>query len=696
MKNSIKMFPLILLYAQVAAVAAADNAAPDTSQWVCKFCEFEEGFSGTLDLGLGYVSEDSFKFGEYNGLNEKGGFLIGNATLRSRGENANYWNVDGSNLGLDTRSLGVGGGKKDKYKLNLQYDELPHYISDSVATPYLGSGSDTLTLPGTWVPAGSTAGMTDLANSLQPVDLETKRTRLGLGVTLDVVRDWEYAVKVRHETKEGMQRIAGTFFFNAAQLVQPVDYVTDQVDASASYTGSKWQARLAYYGSTFNNNNTSLTWDNPYTSTPGVDDRGQIALAPDNEFHQILASAGYSFSDKTRASADIAFGRMTQNQAFLAPTLNSSLAVPALPQSSLDGRVDTLNANLKVASTLTDKLRLNAAFIYDDRNNKTAQAAYPWVTTDQIVNPARTNLPYSFTKSTAKLSADYRATMRSRLSAGYDYETHERTYQEVAKTNEHTLWGKIKTRPLDDLGLIFKLAHADRSNSGYVVVPEISPPENPLLRKYNMASRTRDSAGLRADMSAWQTVNFGFGVDYANDDYSKSQIGLTESRDVTYSADASALLAENTSLHFFLTREKIKSSQAGSQLFSTPDWTGENNDAVDTAGIGVKHALIKNKLDIGADYTKSYSRGEVVVNTGAPDPAFPDLISKLGSVKLYATYRLQDNMSLHGAYWYESYKSENWQLDGVTPDTISNVLALGEQSPSYFVNVVMLSLRYKF
>ena len=86
----------------------------------------------------------------------------------------------------------------------------------------------------------------------------------------------------------------------------------------------------------------------------------------------------------------------------------------------------------------------------------------------------------------------------------------------------------------------------------------------------------------------------------------------------------------------------------------------------------------------------------MTVYTGAPDPAFPDLISKLGSVKLYAKYRIKDNISLNGTYWYESYKSENWQLDGVTPSTISNVLAFGEQPPSYYVNVVMLTVRYKF
>jgi len=694
MKISIKLLPLFILSAQAATAVAADNTAVDTSQWACKYCAYEKGLSGSVDLGLGYVSEDSFKYGEYSGLNEKGGFIIGNAMLQARGENANYWNVDATNLGLDTRTFGVEGGKQGTYKVIIKYDELPHNISDSAVTPYLGSGTDTLTLPGTWVKAGDTAGMTNLASSLQPVDLETKRKRLGLGASLLSVRDWVFAVNARHETKEGTQRIAGTFTFSAAQLVQPVDYVTNQVDVSASYIGSKWQARLAYYGSTFSNNNASLTWDNPYTSAAGAE-KGQLALAPDNAFHQILASAGYSFSDKTRASADIALGRMTQNQEYLAATLNAGLA-QVLPQISLDGRVDTLNANLKVATTLTDKLRLNAALIYNDHDNKTPQAAYPWVKTDQVVQAARTNLPYSFTKSTAKLSADYRATTSTRASAGFDYETNERTYQEVAKTKENTLWGKVNTQARDNIDLMLKLAHADRSNSGYVVIPEISPPENPLLRKYNMASRTRDTAGLRADMSVRQTVNVGLGVDYANDDYSKSQIGLTESKDVTYGVDASALLAKNTSLHVYLTREQIKSNQAGSQLFSVPDWTGENNDTVDTAGIGVKHTLLLNKLDIGADYTNSHSRGEVVVNAGAPDPAFPDLVSKLASVKLYATYRIKDNISLNGAYWYESYKNENWQINGVNPATMLLVLANGEQPPSYYVNVLMLSLRYKF
>ena len=697
MKISKKLLLLLTLSAQVTAAVAADSstgageASVDTSQWKCKFCAFEEGTSGTVDVGLGNVSDDSYKFGEYNGLNEKGAFFVGNASVRSRGEDAAYWNVDASNLGVDTRSVGFEGGKQGAYKMFFKYKELPHFISDSVMTPFSGTGGNSLTLPSGWVPAASTGGMTSLAGSLHGVDLDTKRQRFDVGLSLIPASLWQYGFNVRHEIKDGTQRIAGTFFLNSAQLVQPVDYVTDQVEAFATYNGAKWQARFSYNASIFRNSNDSLKWQNPYGAGTG-----QLGLPPDNLFHQIMASLGFQISDRTRASADIAFGRMTQDENFLAPTTNAGLGAAALPRSSLDGKVNTTNANFKLSSALTDKLRLNAAYAYNDRDNKTAQAAFPWVSTDNFVNPARTNLPYSFKQKTLKLSADYRIVSGVRTSVGFDNDKHERTFQEADETDEKTFWGKVSVRTLGIVDVALKVAHAERDQSGYEVVPGITPPENPLMTKYNMANRTRNTAGFRVDVAATDALNFGLGFDYARDDYPESKLGLTKGRDYNVSGDVTAMLAKKTSMHFFVNHEEITSKQAGSQAYSTADWFAENNDRIDVIGIGAKHTVFDNKLDVGADYSVTRSKGIIKVETGALVPAFPDLVSKLDTFKLYATYRLRDNMSLQGTYWYERYSSDNWMLDGVTPSTISNVLSFGEQPPSYHVNVISLALRYKF
>jgi MtrB/PioB family decaheme-associated outer membrane protein len=663
------------------------------SRWDCDYCVFEQGASGEVEVGAGYVSEDSFKFGEYNGLQEDGAYAIGNARARYRDEGGDYFDLRARDLGLDSRSLDVEGGRQGRYRVFLQYDEIPHYVSDSARTPY--SGNNALSLPAGWVNAGSTAGMTGLSAALHDVDLKTQRKRLGLGLAVNPSRKWETGISFRHERRDGRKAAAGSFFFNAAQLVEPIDYETDELEVSATYTTRKWQSRLAYYGSFFDNDEQSLYWRNAYNPIVAGADAGRRALPPDNQFHQVRLSSAYRLTDSTRLSGDIALGRMEQDESLLAATENPNLAT-ALPRSSAKAKVDTLTADLKVDVAATRKLRLNASWRYNDRDNKTPSDLFGWVTTDAFAAPSRRNLPYSFTDTTAGFGADYRFNRIVRASGGFDYARKERTHQEVDETRENTFWAKLDLDVRDSFDLTLKAAHADRSTSGYDPVAEIVPAENPLLRKFNMANRDRDTVGFRAGFLPHERVTVGLGADFSKDDYSKSAVGLTESRETDVNLDTSVVLTDASSAHVFAGRQTIKSEQAGSQAFANPDWSARNDDTVDSFGIGVRHQLIENRLDVGADYVMSRSTGEVKVNTGAPDPDFPDLTTDLDSVKLYADYLLKKNLTLHAAYWYESYHSKDWMLDGVAPGTTANVISFGQESPDYSVHALMLSLRYGF
>ncbi|HWI15183.1 MAG TPA: MtrB/PioB family decaheme-associated outer membrane protein, partial [Burkholderiales bacterium] len=465
----------------------------------------------------------------------------------------------------------------------------------------------------------------------------------------------------------------------------------------ASYTGQKLQAKFSYYGSLFRNSNNALSWQNPFTGLPGAPATGQLALAPDNQFHQLLASAGYQITDRTRFTGDIAYGRMSQNEAFLASTTNVALGAPALPRASLDGQVNTLNGSLKLNSSVTSDLRFNAAYSHNERDNHTPRATYSGVSTDMFLATARINMPYSFKQDKVNLSADYRLTGATRTSFGLDHDSIKRTFQEAETTRENTVWGKIASRAAENVDLSLKLSRAERRNSGYnaAVVPVV-PMENPLLRKYHLANRTREGIALRADIAATETVNIGLGVSNARDDYSDSVIGLTSGSNFGVNGDISLAVSEDTTLHFFANREVIRSKQIGSQIFSTPDWTGENTDTVDFYGVGLRHALIKNKLDIGADVGQTRTRSEINVLTGAGNPGFPNMTSTLESFKLYATYKLKDNMSLNASFWHDRFDSRNWMFDNVAPGTIPNVLTLGELPPRYSINFVRVSVRYRF
>src|SRR5512138_1700046 len=218
-------YALLLAALVVPLRAAAEEAAAvDTSRWVCKYCTFEEAADLSTTLGAGYVSDDSAKFGEYNGLNEQGGYAVADAEGRYRGKEASWLDLSAADLGLSSRSVDLDGGRQGRWELHLNYWQLQHAVSDTAATPFLGAGKSVLSLPSGWVPAGTTGTMPNLDSSLHGIDLETERRRFDLGGSLTPVQHWSFAVNVRHEEKSGTRGMGGSFVFNDALLPVPVDY----------------------------------------------------------------------------------------------------------------------------------------------------------------------------------------------------------------------------------------------------------------------------------------------------------------------------------------------------------------------------------------------------------------------------------------------------------------------------------------
>jgi MtrB/PioB family decaheme-associated outer membrane protein len=448
----------------------------------------------------------------------------------------------------------------------------------------------------------------------------------------------------------------------------------------------------------FRNDDSALTWQNPFTPlVPGAT-QGQLALPPDNEFHQILGTIGYQIDPKMRVSGELAFGRMKQNDAFLAATLNPNLAVPVLPATSLSGSADTLDAALRLSYAVDERLRLAAAVIHNDRDNNTPSLAWPIVSTDMFVTPGtRINLPYSFTRDQAKLSGDWRGPGSWRVAAGADWDSQHRTLQETSRTNEGTVWGRVRVQPDETLGVEAKLAYSDRNNNNYDIVPSVDPPQNPLMRKYNQADRRRNAASVRADLNVAEGVSIGANVEGTDDDYRNSTVGLTGAHSVSGGVDASAAVGENTRLRGYAQGQIIRSSMNGSQSFSTPDWTGRSKDELTTVGIGITQtALMKGKLDVGADLALMRSDARTTILIGSSSTAFPSAKTERQSLTVFATWRQSEKLSILGSVAYEHYDSTDWHLDGLQPGTVPNLLAFGAQAPNYNVTVVRVAARWRY
>ena len=118
-----------------ARAGAQDVAPPDTSKWKCESCPFAKGHEAEYDVGGAYVSDDAARFGNATGYDEAGGYVVADGTGQYVSDaHRTEWELE--DLGLDSRSVEVEGGKPGTYKYRLDYSELPYRRYDTTQTVF--------------------------------------------------------------------------------------------------------------------------------------------------------------------------------------------------------------------------------------------------------------------------------------------------------------------------------------------------------------------------------------------------------------------------------------------------------------------------------------------------------------------------------------------------------------------------------
>ena len=661
-----------------------------------------------IELGVGYVTDDAYFFGRYNGLQSKGAYLVGDIDARKFNEDGRFWRIRGTNLGLESRYLRLEGGKQGRHKFFLEWDELPNYRNNTGQTPFGGVGTDNLTLP-----SGFSIGPP--VSNLSPFELQTKRERVKAGASFVAKQRWLFDIDFSHENKQGVDAVGGAIatatnqlvrFTNTSLLPEPIDQDTDLVNATLSYAGEDGQLDLTYHASFFDNSYASLTWQDPFNPTTGA---GSMALAPDNEFHQLSLTGAYSLPYRSRLTGVASMGRMTQNQKFQPYTVGGSTST--LPSDSLDGEVWVLNGQLKLSSRPITKLRLNAELRYDERDNQTPVQTYSYVILDEGAGGAVQNNPYSHKKGLFNLDANYRFNAITSLRGGYKYNTIERSKINAGRedTDENTLFAKLKIKPHATVDLELYGEASSRDGSDFIFVVNTYP--NTLMRKYNMADRDRTKAGALINYMATEKLYLGARADYSEDDYTDTQIGLTEASQPTVTLDFSYSPVNNLTTYGYYTWENIQSSQNGKDESSgsgpgsgipTPGlWQADFEDTFDTVGIGAKWTDL-GKWGLGADLLYSKAAGHIEMKHQDPATAedqFPDNLTEMYSIKLWTDYNYSKKLVYKFGYWYEEYLADNWAVDGLEPydpNVVANTLLLGNTTMDYEVRVFTVSASYRF
>jgi MtrB/PioB family decaheme-associated outer membrane protein len=686
---------LVLVATALAPAAHAQQA--DTSKWSCEYCPFEEGYSGDYELGASGVTDDSAYFGNATGYDESGVYLNvdGDGGYNSDTQQVS-WVIE--DLGLDSRYLELDGGNQGKYDYSIAYRELPEIRFFTTDTVFLESGSASLALPAGWQRAPQTSGFTQLDSSLYRRNIEGDRSLLEIGGRYLQSKNLSFSADLRRQERDGVDMIGGPFFFQSSLLPGQYEYTTDEVELGVKYDLDAGYLALGWRLSEFDNDNQALQWENPFISGGGATS-GELAQAPDNTFQQLALSGAYNVAKlRTVLGFTAALGKMEQNEAFLPYTVNPNLNAGTLPESSLDGKVDTTNLAVTLNSRVTNRATVRAAFRYDERDNKTGQYVWTPVITDAFpTNDSITNTAYSYDRSTFNLAGDYKLTDTTSLSAGYEWKEFNRDFQEVTKQTENTGWGGLRWRPNIVFDFDIRGGAGQRDINSYNEELAIELGQNPLMRKYELAFRDRYFGEATATITPEDsTLSLTINGLYAKDDYDQTQLGLTDGDDLHVNADIGWSVSEKISAYLSGGYENFDSSQVGSEQFGAPDWTAKNSDKFYTFGVGMRIRQIAERTDLQLDYIRSDGTSAITVDSASGGYSdFPDLTSTLNYARLKLAYEYSERFDLTASLLYQSFTADDWALQGVGPATIPTVLTLGAKPYDDEQFIIGLGFRYQ-
>lgn len=746
---------LFLLTASALATAAdsTDAAADETSAYRPLALEnrplsqdITTDSGNAARVGLGYTSQDNYMFGEYNGLSQQGVNLIGDLRWQDFHSSDNYWQLSLSDVGLDTRQGELVWGKADQLRFTVGFDSQQQVRNDTGQTPF--RGNVTQYLPDNWVSGQTTGDFANLNDALRDFDRVLNRDKIFVGLDTRINDQWRLQSNLSYEHKEGHQDTGAAIYIDgsgadAVLLRSPVDYATTEFDVGLAYDGDRLHlnGQLAY--SKFNNDDDLLVWQNPYSSFgPNVaypSGIGGMGLAPDNDQTSGRLSGHYLFSPKLRLQFDGAYALAEQNQNYPLYTVNDALVVTVpVPESDFNGAVGTSTANVRLLMNPVNKLNAELFYKLRDRDYDIDRNGYLYVRGDGGNQPgsAQTvyNTDHDLTSQTGGFETSYRLPLHSKLGFEYAYEEIERRNAPVEKTEEDRYTLSYRIRPWPNFSSRVHLGYGDRAADTYEWAQDYyalldtqlinATPDDqryinhPLLMKYYMANRERWESG--ADFTFLPTArwNLNLNLQWRDDDYDKSTLGLTRSEWYRAHFSASYAVSDELSGSVYTGYDRYQADQSSRAFRGGPeknafaiypplpqasdpdqDWDIDSTDDSVTLGVNLQWQFAADKqLKLDYSYVESQAQQAVATQPGGTVAAsdLPDVNTDMHHLQASGIWQMRDNLALQLDYQFYSFKSDDWAWESVQADTIGKVLTFGQTNPNEDIHYLGASVIYSW
>lgn len=692
MKNHHKTdgFRLTCLALALAAAYSPAGAAELDPERAAAIAELASP-SNNVRLGLGAVSDDNRRFGQYSGLQDEGAYAVADLSYRRLDRESGTWlGVYGRNLGLDSRELGVDHYRQGVWRYQLGYSQTPRYEPMVVNTRLGAIGSSQQSIN---------------TETRRPVDLKMTRELVSLGSDYSFGRSNTVRLRYTHEDKEG-ERLFGrgsTGVTPAGQptvteiefLAEPLRRNTQTLELSLSHVGTKLQLSGGYYGTLFVNHAERLDVAGIPGSALNAATNNVPAFTPmsmplSNDSHQAFLSGGYNLSPLTRLAFKTSYTVARQDENLI--TVSHLAAPPASAASSLDGEVVTTLAYFDLTSLEIDRFDLQANLRYEDRDDQTPRRQYLNAQNTagtaaglQLAGMDGTNKPRSWRSLKSKLEAGYQLPANFKLVGSVELDDQERSVPEPFRrvgyreeTDETTSRVEIKRLIADAATGALAYSQARRRGSEYLTdtydlngatagqVP--SNLVNPLL----WADRDRDAWRATLDWVPFDEFSLHFIGELSADRYSGRTLGPRAGDRNYYSFDASYALNSRWQATMFFSRDDTRAkqrTQTNNALGATAvitRWEADLRQRSDALGVGL-HGKLRNGVELGGDlnlYRELAENRMASLTAGSTITPLPNIRYRTTELKLSGSYPLGQNAKFALDYLYQDWKTNDWTWDG--------------------------------
>ena len=692
-----------------APAPGADPAVEDTgSLFAPRWNEVEIGGRWTS------IDGDEARFQRYQDM--RSGLLVDNLRVE---HGTDIWSVQfgADNIGYrDQRFVGTVE-RPGLITVSGMWDQVPQFYSTDTRTPYSPIGGTPIGLDDATQLAIQQRQATSSAYIPQAAQFDMRERRDIGAVTASVTPTRGLDVKTSFTTTKHSGELpwgAGFGFGSDVEVALPFDSRTNDLTVGAEWTSDRAMVRLAYDGSWFDNLEDTLVWDSPLRldAIPGGASQGRMALWPSNTSHTVSAAGYAKFARRTQVTGFFSVGQRSNDEPLLPFTINPAAPQFALPRANTDGQAQIVSANVGLVSRPVTDWRFSARLRRYDYNNETPQALIPqFINYDTSVKVSAVPGPELFEHDRTTLDAEATWTGLSpfAVTAGYTLNGNGYAHRIFESSTEHVV--ALKADAVGNQWLTFRAhyEYADRTGDGLDEESLVHIGEQPQLRHFDLANRTRNKFTGQVDLTPIEMVVLSLSAGLGKDEYPDSYFGLQESdfRLVTAAVDvdtpAGVTAGGSYSFERYTGLQNSRSaapSPPGQTTDPRRDWTTDTSERVHYFSVYVAPPRFGNtEARVNYDYAKS--RGRYIYgltpDTVLPTPSpLPEVFNKLQQLRFDVRHKISTRLRASFSYQYEPFDVFDFAFDPSVIDSIiqPSSLVLGYVYRPYTAHSAVFGLVY--